>query len=183
MALFGLSMISPRPRKFDDNLGEYEDVISMPPRCFCERNVTGHSFDSDMCDRFVGTERRPAGPVGVAEPSPVPSQAVTPPLSVPTLVELVRSISYKSGWLFAVETYDQYTGPFLVIRAYTVNSRDPEGDEVALVVRSMIPPMGDAERFISWVLWRVTQMEIHETQEFFKVDGVVFLDPHRELGA
>lgn len=211
-------------RRWNDDIGEYEDVLSMPPRCHCPRNTAGHDYDPDRCDNYLSTD--PGWPIGdvdrpfsvrvgddgdlmrceypagkhlsngifrmgceACRPAPTSDAEraelrteIDPPLSVETLRHVVGGITYKTGWEFSVEVYDQFTGPFLVIRTVQPDSGDENG-EVPLVIRSMIHPQSDVDRFIAWVLWRLTQAEIHEVQEFFKYDGVKYLDPHRELGA
>ena len=144
----------------------------MKPRCNCDRLPETHNFNINSCGMPLPKSDE------YAEPR---RAAITHPLSTPALLEIVKEIQYKPGWHFAVEMYDDLSGPYLVIRAKTTNAYDHNASTV-LCIRSMIPPMGTRAAFLEWILWRLTQAEIHETQEFFHVDGRPYLDPHRELG-
>lgn len=97
----------------------------------------------------------------------------------------LSKVTYKPGWEF--EVYDgRWEGQHLVIRTVVADSYNP-GENVALDVHSMLPPMENFSQFDNWLMWRLGRIEVHEMREFFKVDGKVVSDPHgqdadRDLG-
>lgn len=103
---------------------------------------------------------------------------IEPPLGIEALQKLVDRISYKDNWQFVVVVFNQLEGPYLGMLTYQQNAYQPEGDRIPLRIWSQIPPMYDARQFWNWMLWRITQAEIHEVMEFFRVDNAIYNDPH-----
>lgn len=98
-------------------------------------------------------------------------------LTYQELVNAFRQVSYRRpGWELSMFA-DPFEGPCLMIKGRTTDFVDPD-ETVELRIRSLIPPMESVAQFYYWLLWRLTQVESHETREAFWVDGEVFRDPH-----
>lgn len=52
---------------------------------------------------------------------------------------------------------------------------------VTLDVHSMLPPMRKEDDLKNWLMWRLARIEVHEMREFFRIDGEVADDPHKEF--
>lgn len=100
-------------------------------------------------------------------------------LSLAELQQLADKITYYPGWEIVVRD-GKHEGNHLVIRAELMDSTDLT-KTVPLDIHSKLPRMRDAEQFYDFVLWRLQRIANHETREFYKVDGVVYDDPHAEF--
>jgi hypothetical protein len=93
--------------------------------------------------------------------------------------EALARLTYKPGWAF---TYylGEHEGPHIRVYAAVENSYSP-GELVELDIHLSIPlrTMETAGDLYDYLLWRVERAEIHETMEWFKVDGKPWVDPHR----
>lgn len=107
------------------------------------------------------------------------------------LKSLLARITYKNGW--DVFVYPAYSDWGLMheddAMVLSVQHREPNierpKDVVVLVMNEplssrQVDRMSDAE-IIAFVFHCVTKAEIHEMEEWFKVDGVCFRDPHPEV--
>lgn len=101
------------------------------------------------------------------------------PFQIPELSEVqewLRGCSYKNWELSAY--HDPHEGICLYI---VVEVMDAFSDKnIQLRIRSVIPPpcLNSQNVFLEYLLWRLMQIEIHETREFFKCNGVVYRNPH-----
>ena len=102
-------------------------------------------------------------------------------LNTHDLQDAVETITYKTGFSLNVMEPDLLQGPYLFILINQPNAYDQGATEVQLRIHSPIPPMKDYEAFFDWVLWRLKMVEIHECMEFFRVDGKIYLDPHKPM--
>lgn len=97
-------------------------------------------------------------------------------LTTPEIQNLLDKVSYKPDWEFSV--YDgKHEGQHIVIRTPVQDAYDLD-KIVVLDVHSMLPPCETAEQFYNWLLWRLKRLEVHECREFFRVDNMVYDDPH-----
>lgn len=90
----------------------------------------------------------------------------------------VARVSYRPGWTFTVEERG-FEDPWLRIVAPVPNAYDP-AQTIDLGIDSPLPPMADTDQLHSWLIWRICRIETHEAREFFKIDGFVQFDPHRQ---
>lgn len=51
-----------------------------------------------------------------------------------------------------------------------------------VIDKRLMEYFADDNHFFHWVRERIHQAETHEADEFFKVDGFVFIDPHAKDG-
>lgn len=98
---------------------------------------------------------------------------------------IVERCEYKPGWEIHISDGDLFNlgEPILKIKFKTADSRFP--DRIISVGMSHTVPEHvtmslNKKRFIHWVLDMVMKVEIHEIKEWFKVDGEIFDDPHKE---
>lgn len=100
-------------------------------------------------------------------------------LTTGEIQEHLKKVSYKPGWAF--ECYDgRWEGQHLVITTEVPNSYNLK-ETVTLDVHSPLPPIPDVDYLNTWLMWRLQRIECHEMREFFKVDGAVVDDPHKEF--
>jgi len=59
-----------------------------------------------------------------------------------------------------------------------VEDADHPGEQVELQINSRMPPIPSADYLTAWVLWRLIQIESHESREWLRVDGSIVFDPH-----
>jgi hypothetical protein len=90
----------------------------------------------------------------------------------------VAKVVYRPGWTFTVEERG-FEDPWLRVIAPVMNAYRPE-ELVDLGIDSPIPPMADVDALHRWLIWRLERVESHEAREWFRVDGVVLFDPHRQ---
>jgi hypothetical protein len=84
---------------------------------------------------------------------------------------------YKPGWSLWVWEPDPIQGPYLTVETTVANAYRPD-ETVALHIHSPVPPMVTRAAFLTWVLWRLRMVAIHEAMEWFRVDGKPWFDPH-----
>lgn len=101
-----------------------------------------------------------------------------PILAHEELETLLKDVSYRPGWTLTLLRHS-HEGPMLRIEAKVLNSYCPE-QETMLGINSFIPPMTSPEHFYEWLLWRLERVEVHECQEWFKVKGDPWHDPHKD---
>lgn len=92
--------------------------------------------------------------------------------------DALRRFTYRPGWKFLLRPND-YEGVDLRIECSVGNSYQPNSN-VDLGIDSVVPTtmMGTVDDFYTWLLWRLQCIESHECQEWFKVDGAAWRDPH-----
>jgi len=103
----------------------------------------------------------------------------------PHLGDLVKSISYKPGWMFYLEHEvedDGSGGLQLQIVSNTENSF--HFDQRIRVRHSFLVPPASYNRdtWAAWLFDRVRDVETHEAAEFFRIDGVREFAPHHGNG-
>lgn len=99
-------------------------------------------------------------------------------LSTKEIQKHLERITYKPGWRF--KAYDgRWEGQHLVITTVVPDAYHP-GKDTTLDVHSMLPPMRDIDQLNEWLMWRLARIEVHEMREFFRVDGQVVNDPHKQ---
>lgn len=89
---------------------------------------------------------------------------------------ILSRFTYRPGWQFVVE--DGY----LKVYASLVDATNPK-ETIPLVFGRMIPRYDFTHGF-EWTRWlfeQVREIEMHEVQEFFRIDGKCVYEPHPEL--
>lgn len=94
------------------------------------------------------------------------------------LAQLLQHFTYKPGWWFRVER------GALSIKAEVPDASD-HGRTITLTFQKHLPPVQHMHHFDwqGWLFHTILEMERHEVQEFFRVDGRTPYDPHPELTA
>jgi hypothetical protein len=99
--------------------------------------------------------------------------------------------TYKPGWSFEVERKNSmlpYSGPwvdlYLVIRMDVEDANHP-GQNCKVGARYLIPDYviqaeGPERVFMEQVRRWIWEMERHEMDEWFRIDGAMPFDPHRK---
>lgn len=87
-----------------------------------------------------------------------------------------NKVRYLPGWTIKVEE-DEFEGQYLVIRADVPDAYHPE-QTMTLNIVSHFPPMFDSGNFFDFLSWRLRQIAIHESMEWFRVNGKPWVDPH-----
>lgn len=96
-----------------------------------------------------------------------------------TVKELLERFTYKPGWVFHAMKHD-HEGDWISIEVTLENSYEP-GTTTDIRVNSPVPPYASNHDFYEWLMWRLERFESHECREWFKVDGLVFSDPHEQI--
>jgi len=100
---------------------------------------------------------------------------------VSTLEQWLRSITYRPGVTFTIN------GDALEIKVHTIDSRSARDDlqEVDITHRTLLPTFDERlpeaqlrATFLDFVRDRVLAMERHESQEWFRINGRLVVDPH-----
>jgi len=103
------------------------------------------------------------------------------PEATQILADLIPTITYKPGWMFALEETDRgqgCEGLTLHIGAVVPNSMG-EGTTTILHLFPVNPCNYNKDAWEYWVLECIEMVEHHESMEFFKVDGVApFFSDH-----
>jgi hypothetical protein len=96
------------------------------------------------------------------------------------LENALAKVTYMPGWSLSIVEPDSIQGVMLFIHGYVPNAYDDNG-EVELRIFTPIPTMFSELGFYTWVMSRLKAVVLHELCEWFRVDGKLFIDPHRPL--
>lgn len=102
-----------------------------------------------------------------------------------TLAEVqaaLTDIQYRPGWTFTASEHPFGEGLMVRIVAPVPNAYRPN-ETTVLGVDSYLPPIRDVADLHRWLLWRLTRIEVHEAQEWLRIDGRPIFDPHAEAVA
>lgn len=103
-------------------------------------------------------------------------------MEVEQIARFVRErVSYKPGWELRVDAVGPSYHPFLSVRADLEDSYDP-GRQTRIGIRQAIPPVRSEEQLLRWVRDALGRIELHERDEWLKLDGEMPFDPHRDDG-
>jgi hypothetical protein len=98
------------------------------------------------------------------------------------LDDLVKSVTYKPGWMFYIQVDDDCPVPKLMIVSDTLNSLET-GRRIRVRHEFMIPPATyNRDTWAAWLFDRLRDVETHEAAEFFRIDGVREFAPHHGNG-
>lgn len=101
------------------------------------------------------------------------------------LADLVKRLTYKEDWYFALDHLDRGQGSeglTLSIRITAPDSVNP-GKEISVVHYMIVPPAAYNQRhWERWLLDQILLVEQHEACEFFKIDGERIFGPHHAPG-
>lgn len=93
--------------------------------------------------------------------------------------ELAR-FRYRPGWELTV-FLDPWESSCLYVVAMVANGYDPDGADIELRIRSVIPPIPSVEYFAAWLQHRLIMIESHESREYLHRDGRPVYDPHNPV--
>lgn len=99
------------------------------------------------------------------------------------LEDFLLHVTYKPGWKFSIENYEQ-----LVI-SHMESCAVVKGKKARIQCQSAIPTeaiedafqYGNFKTFVKFIQATIVKLELHEVDEFFKVNGRHVNDPHPEL--
>jgi hypothetical protein len=104
------------------------------------------------------------------------------------IAEIVNGITYKPGWQLSVTTETRqnylYNGsPVTGMKHLTITAEVPDacipGKTTTVTADNFIPEYIDSEEnLLRWVKYALTQVELHERDEFFRYQGGLVSDPH-----
>lgn len=103
----------------------------------------------------------------------------------PGLRELVESITYKPAWQFWLADFiedGETRGVAFYVVSDTENSLDPS-KRIQVRHEFLVPPASyNRNTWAAWLRDRVCDVESHECNEFFQLDGVREFAPHHGNG-
>jgi len=93
--------------------------------------------------------------------------------------EFFSRFTYKEGWTFEFEYFIDYNEYRLIIQAMFPDSRNPNR-KVPVRNTSRLPDFraDDLELMIRFVRSRIQDLEIHESDEWIRLNGELVCDPH-----
>jgi hypothetical protein len=105
--------------------------------------------------------------------------------------EQIATCSYKPEWKFEVQESGpldgaavHYWATAVLVMSMMVEDSYHPGQQIKIGRRQSVPihvvERMDRRFFLEWIFRAIIDAERHEAQEWFKVDGVVFDDPHKE---
>lgn len=91
---------------------------------------------------------------------------------------ILNRLSYKPKWKF--ELRSEGLSSTIIVKAWVRNSLPPHSDGYVYHT-SGFPPINDMseDRLVSLVRDYVRRAELHEIDEYFKLDGKLINDPHK----
>lgn len=103
------------------------------------------------------------------------------------LEDLVDSVSYRPGWLFALRDIDRGQGSqglTLIVTTKGYNSYHPDqGENYRVNHYFPVPPAAyDRRSWQRWLFDRCLEIERHECMEFFQINGAKPYAPHHGPG-
>ncbi len=101
------------------------------------------------------------------------------PLGTTQVQSILSRVTYKFGWELTL-TEDE--NPSLCITAWLEDScsHNP-GDAILVDIHSQLPPFYTESEVLRWLRWRLRAIEVHEVDEFLRLDGKAVFDPHRDV--
>lgn len=97
-----------------------------------------------------------------------------------SLAAVLERLHYKPGWKFSIMRNTESGFMTLVVQAAVENVEAPHEKVQINMTETVHPEMTDDE-FINTVCSAICKMEMHEVDEYFKVDGRHYREPHPEL--
>lgn len=102
----------------------------------------------------------------------------------PGLRELVNAIKYKQGWQFRLAEDFAPDGSGGLVFEVVSFTDDSLGDgKIRVRHHFLVPPASyNRDNWAAWLRDRVADVENHETNEFFQINGVREFAPHHGNG-
>lgn len=97
-----------------------------------------------------------------------------------TIEALLGRVTYKRDFEFCVLSDGPVAGPMIRASMRVEDSRRPSTFGSVQSTTTLPLAFTDEYSFFSWFANWLIQLEKHESQEWFKVDGELFVDPHAE---
>lgn len=103
-----------------------------------------------------------------------------------TLVSWVKEFTYKPGFVIELtanppETVRRDVVGVVSLWTQVIDSRNPSRGKIkvgqAFIIYEYL--IDNREHFYRWLLSKFIEFERHEAREWFKVNGVLFDDPHK----
>ncbi len=98
-------------------------------------------------------------------------------LTTAQLHSILSRVTYKPGWELTL-TGDENLS--LCITAFMEDAYNP-GDRILVDIHSLLPPFYTEAEVLRWLRWRIREIEVHEVDEFLRLDGKAVFDPHRDV--
>lgn len=93
--------------------------------------------------------------------------------------EQLARFTYKPGWKFSIKP-TVFSGVCLFIAMDCEDTYNP-GQMITIAKQCPLTfaPYGDPEPFAAWLAHEIKDVEIHESREWLKRDGMIYDDPHK----
>lgn len=100
-------------------------------------------------------------------------------MDIHELAKIVETIEYKPGWKFGVQPFSYCRNETeLIISADLEDTYNP-GSKVLVAEKSIFPNFLTPSEVARFIYRCILDLERHETEEWFRVDGVRIYDPHK----
>lgn len=103
-------------------------------------------------------------------------------MTIPQIKRALARITYMDGWTFEAFEHRSEGQKLRIVVPDLPNSYRPDV-KTTLGINTFIPPCENEEQFFTWLGYRLRRIWEHESDEWFKVDGRQFYDPHAEPAA
>lgn len=107
------------------------------------------------------------------------------PYEPPGLRDLIGTLTYKPGWQMSLGLFredDEARGWAFYVISDTEDSLNPER-RIRVRHEFLVPPASwKRDVWAAWLLDRLGDVEMHERNEFFRLDGVREFAPHHGNG-
>lgn len=98
-------------------------------------------------------------------------------LSPAEIQNVLDRVAFLPGWTFTL-VHGRDEGMQVRIQGAVENSYNP-GENVLLDIPRYLHTVYSETDLLEWLLHQVKRIMIHETLEWFKIDGKPYRDPHR----
>jgi hypothetical protein len=93
------------------------------------------------------------------------------------IADWLKDVTYRPDW--TIESYENWNGPGVRVTMHVLNTYHPDEPKLSLPMPMAIPESVRTQAdFYDWLLGLLLWMEEHECQEWFKVRGKPWCDPH-----
>jgi hypothetical protein len=95
------------------------------------------------------------------------------------LHQLAESITYKPGYELHLQNHPDYPMARCIVRANVWDSTKPDA-LFQLIFEQTLPNRASRDMMLESIRRALRTLECHEVDEWFRVDGEQFTNPHRE---
>ena len=96
--------------------------------------------------------------------------------------DLLARVTYKQGWKFSLRTSKDDFQAFLIVSSKEKDATGVQPDLIDVTLHEPLPPLdfiNSHEEFLILVRRAIHRKELHEADEWLKVDGRAPYYPHR----